>query len=138
MGGLFGYSYIDALGHPVARRITTAVVGTSPVRGPFVTAFENTANKGLVLKSYPAQAAAENALGKQQVYLALVFCADKPTAASPALLPEPFSFLTRALPSGATVSLLRVAAYFPDASGHGCRGCSRLSERVVPPPAAPP
>jgi hypothetical protein len=35
---------------------------------------------------------------------------------SPALLPQPFSFLSRALPSGATVSLLRTTAYFPDAS----------------------
>ncbi len=40
-------------------------------------------------------------------------------AVSPALLPQPFSFLSRALPSGATVSLLRGAAYFPDASKLG-------------------
>ena len=57
MGSLFVYSYIDALGHPVARRITTAVVGTAPVRGPFVSALENTANKGLKLHSYPTLAA---------------------------------------------------------------------------------
>lgn len=36
-------------------------------------------------------------------------------AVAPALLPEPFSFLSRALPSGATVSLLRTSAYFPGA-----------------------
>ncbi|WP_432562660.1 ABC-2 transporter permease [Kineococcus sp. SYSU DK003] len=35
-------------------------------------------------------------------------------AVAPALLPEPFSFLHRWLPSGATVSALRAAAYFPD------------------------
>ena len=37
-------------------------------------------------------------------------------AVSPALLPEPFRFLSRALPSGATVSFLRTSAYFPSAS----------------------
>ena len=34
-------------------------------------------------------------------------------AVSPALLPEPFASLNRWLPSGATVSALRAAAYFP-------------------------
>jgi hypothetical protein len=106
MGGLFVYSYIDALGHPVARRITTAVVGTSPVRGPFVSAFENTANKGLVLKSYPTQAAAEKALGKQQVYLALVFSADQPTSVSVLLSsasgPSVARVLSTSLPQAAT------------------------------------
>ena len=37
-------------------------------------------------------------------------------AVSPALLPQPFSFLSRALPSGATVSLLRTRPTFPSAS----------------------
>ena len=82
MGSLFVYSYIDALGHPVAHRITTAVVGTSPVRAPFVAALEGTANKGLTLRSYPTQQAAETAIGKQTVYLVLVFSPAKPRAVS--------------------------------------------------------
>ena len=32
------------------------------------------------------------------------------------LCPEPFSFLSRSLPTGATVSFLRTSAYFPQAS----------------------
>ncbi|MBF5081553.1 hypothetical protein [Quadrisphaera sp. INWT6] len=34
-------------------------------------------------------------------------------AVAPALLPEPFSALSRVLPTGSTVSALRSAAYFP-------------------------
>ena len=36
-------------------------------------------------------------------------------AVAPALLPQPFAVLSRVLPSGATVSALRSAAYFPQA-----------------------
>ena len=106
MGGLFVYSYIDALGHPVARRITTAVVGTSPVRASFVTALEDTANRGLVLKSYPTRQAAEDAIGRQQVYLALVFSPAKPTAVSVLLSsasgPSVARVLSTSLPQAAT------------------------------------
>ncbi len=106
MGGLFVYSYIDALGHPVARRITTAVVGTSPVRAPFIAALEDTANKGLILTSYPTQQAAENAIGKQQIYVALIFSPAKPTAVSVLLSsasgPSVARVLSTALPQAAT------------------------------------
>jgi hypothetical protein len=73
MGSLFVYSYIDALGRPVARRISTAVVGASPVRARFVSGLEGAANKGLILRSYPTEQAAQHAIDRQQVYLALVF-----------------------------------------------------------------
>lgn len=42
-------------------------------------------------------------------------------AVSPALLPQPFAFLHHWLPSGATVSALRAAAYFPDTQRWGPR-----------------
>ncbi|MGI4893603.1 MAG: hypothetical protein ACRYF3_00645 [Janthinobacterium lividum] len=42
-------------------------------------------------------------------------------AVSAALLPQPFGFLHRWLPSGATVSALRSAAYFPDTERWGPR-----------------
>lgn len=42
-------------------------------------------------------------------------------AVSPALLPQPFAFLHQWLPSGATVSALRAAAYFPDTERWGPR-----------------
>ncbi|NAZ76922.1 DUF3533 domain-containing protein [Kineococcus sp. T13] len=42
-------------------------------------------------------------------------------AVSPALLPQPFGFLHHWLPSGATVSALRAAAYFPDTERWGPR-----------------
>jgi hypothetical protein len=106
MGGLFVYSYIDALGHPVARRITTAVVGTSPIRDSFVAALEGTSNKGLVLKSYPSQAAAETAIGKQRVYVALVFSPAEPKAVSVLLSsasgPSVARVLSTSLPQAAT------------------------------------
>jgi hypothetical protein len=108
MGSLFVYSYIDALGHPVARRITTAVVGTSPVRAPFITALEGGANKGLKLRSYATQGDAERAIGEQKVYLALVFSRDEPTAVavllSSASGPSVARVLSTSLPEAATRS----------------------------------
>jgi hypothetical protein len=106
MGSLFVYSYIDALGHPVARRITTAVVGTSPVRAPFVAALEGASNKGLKLRSFPTQQAAEKAIGEQQVYVALVFSPDTPNAVSVLLSsasgPSVARVLSTSLPQAAT------------------------------------
>ncbi|NIZ93607.1 DUF3533 domain-containing protein [Kineococcus rubinsiae] len=42
-------------------------------------------------------------------------------AVSPGLLPQPFAFLHEWLPSGATVTALRAAAYFPDTERWGPR-----------------
>jgi hypothetical protein len=106
MGALFVASYIDALGRPVARRITTAVVGTSAERAPFIDALESTANKGLILRQYPTQKAAEEALGRQDAYLALVFDADQPKAVtvllSSASGPSVARLLSTALPQAAS------------------------------------
>jgi hypothetical protein len=118
MGSLFVYSYIDALGRPIARRITTAVVGTSAVRAPFVAALEDTASKGLILRSYPTQRAAETAIGRQQVYLALVFSASEPSSVtvllSSASGPSVARVLSTALPQAAS----RAGAVLTEADLH--------------------
>jgi hypothetical protein len=105
MGSLFVYSYIDALGRPVARRISTAVVGSSPVRARFVSALEGDANKGLILRGYPTEQAAQHAIDRQQVYLALVFT---PRSSAVTILlssasgPSVERVLSTALPQAAT------------------------------------
>ena len=108
MGSLFVYSYIDALGRPVARRITTAVVGTSPERSNFVAALETAANRGLVLRNYQTRQAAERAINRQQVYLALVFTPQSPQAVtvllSSASGPSVARILSGALPTAANAS----------------------------------
>ncbi len=106
MGSLFVFSYIDALGRPVVRRITTAVVGTSAERAPFISALETTANKGLILRSYPTEAAARRAIDEQTVYLALIFSPQRGTAVdvllSSASGPSVARVLGVALPQAAT------------------------------------
>ena len=108
MGSLFVFSYIDALGRPVARRITTAVVGSSPETARFVTALESAANKGLVLRTYPTQQAAQHAIDRQQVYLALIFAPHSPPAVtvllSSASGPSVARVLSTALPQAATTA----------------------------------
>jgi hypothetical protein len=108
MGALFVYSYIDALGRPAARAITTAVVGTSPARTPFVNALEKAANKGLVLRDYPDLASAEKATERQQVYLILAFTTKRTTTVTALLStasgPSVARLLSTALPEAATAS----------------------------------
>ncbi len=105
MGSLFVFSYIDALGRPVARRITTAVVGSAPERGPFVSALETAASKGLILRSYPTRRAAQRAIDRQEVYLALVFGASSTRSVtvllSSASGPSVARVLSTALPQAA-------------------------------------
>ncbi len=108
MGALFVYSYIDALGRPVARRITTAVVGQSPVRDRFIAALEASGNQGLVLRTFPTLQQAEAAIDRQEAYLALVFSADRPSAVSVLLSsasgPSVARVLSTALPRAAAES----------------------------------
>ena len=56
MGSLFVISYIDALGRPTARRITTGVVGSSPHQQTFIDTLQKSVSKGLILRQYPTQA----------------------------------------------------------------------------------
>jgi hypothetical protein len=108
MGSLFTFSYIDALGRPTARRITTGVVGSSVHQQAFIDALEKTADKGLILKDYPSQQAAENAMARQELYASLIFDPRVPDAVavllSSASGPSVTRLLSVALPTAATAS----------------------------------
>ena len=80
MGSLFVISYIDALGRPTARRITTGVVGSSPLQQTFIDTLQRSVSRGLILRQFPTQRAAELAMDRQQVYATLVFNQRVPNA----------------------------------------------------------
>jgi hypothetical protein len=112
MGSLFVFSYVDALGRPAARRISTGVVGTSPQRVAFTTAIEQATSSGFVLRSYPDRAAAESAADRQDVYAVLVFDARRPATVtvllSTASGPSVARLLTTALPAAAARTNVRL------------------------------
>ena len=108
MGSLFVFSYIDALGRPTARRITTGVVGTSPHQQAFNDELEKTVSRGLILREYPTQEAAERAMSRQELYATLVFYPKAPGAVtvllSSASGPSVTRLLSVALPAAGTAA----------------------------------
>jgi hypothetical protein len=71
VGSLFLASYTLALGDPVPRRITTAVVGPASSHPATLGEIERATGGGVDFRTYPTLAAAIGALEGQQVYAAL-------------------------------------------------------------------
>src|SRR5919109_813440 len=143
MGSLFLTTYTLALGDPVPRRIDAALVGDPATNARTIDAVQQVADGSLDFRRYASPAAARQAIDLQRVYTALDLRAVAsfasimsvligrwaivPTwlffvvlgnsssggAVSPPLLPPPFAFVSQWLPSGATVTSLRNAIYFP-------------------------
>lgn len=112
MGSLFVVSYIDALGRPTARRITTGVVGSTPRQQTFIDALQKTANKGLILKRYPTRQAAEDAMAREELYATLIFDPRAPDAVavllSSASGPSVTRLLSVALPTAGAAARFSV------------------------------
>jgi hypothetical protein len=71
VGSLFLASYTLALGDPVPRRIGTAVVGDLSPHRAILDEIERATDGGVDFRAYPTLAAAEDAIDRQQVYVAL-------------------------------------------------------------------
>ncbi|MCW2539547.1 MAG: rane protein [Frankiales bacterium] len=73
LGPLFGASFSLAMGRPTPHHIPAGLVGAVSTRdAPVAAALEAQTGGGLALHPYPSIAAAEQAIGEQRIYAALV------------------------------------------------------------------
>jgi hypothetical protein len=117
MGSLFVTTYSLALGDPVPHHIKAALVGDPDARPRAIAEWAILTAHVVAVSSFASVMTVlldAWAIVSTWLFFVILGNASSGAAVAPALLPQPFAFLSQWLPSGATVSALRNAIYFRD------------------------